>query len=351
MGIIIALIIFSFLIFFHELGHFLVARFWGVKVEVFSIGFGKKIYSKQIGDTEWSISSIPLGGYVRMKGQDDSDPRAINYDDDSYTSKTPWQKITILLAGPFANFLLAFFLYMAIAFMGIPKLLPVVGDLNTSLPASISGMKSSDRIVEVNGNPIKYWEDLSQAINNSQTEVINFTVLRANNYINLEITPTTIDDVNRFGEPIQRKVIGIAPKQEIIYLQYGISDTITYAYNNTIEASLLIVKSVQKLITGAIGSDKVSSVIGITDMISKASTVSLTYLLFLTALISVNLGVLNLLPIPALDGGHIMANLYEWIRNKAPDEEIMYRITLVGWGFLLSIMLLGVYNDLNRMLG
>ena len=104
MGIFVALLVLSFLIFFHELGHFTAARFFGVQVDVFSIGFGKKIFSKQIGKTEWSISMIPLGGYVKMKGQDDSDPTAVNYDSDSYTNKKPWQRIIILLAGPLLTF-------------------------------------------------------------------------------------------------------------------------------------------------------------------------------------------------------------------------------------------------------
>ena len=129
MGTLVALLVLSVLIFFHELGHFAAARFFVVQVDVFSIGFGKKLYSKMIGKTEWSLSAIPLGGYVKMKGQDDSDPTAVSYDDDSYNVKKPWQRIIILLAGPFANFLLAFVLYFAIANIGVPKLLPYVGEV------------------------------------------------------------------------------------------------------------------------------------------------------------------------------------------------------------------------------
>ena len=134
MGIFTALTVFSFLIFFHELGHFIAARFFGVHVEVFSIGFGKRFITKQIGDTEWSFSIIPLGGYIRMKGQDDSDPSFVSYDDDSYNAKSPWQRIIISLAGPFANFLLAFLLYLSISQIGMPKILSTVADLNQSHP-------------------------------------------------------------------------------------------------------------------------------------------------------------------------------------------------------------------------
>ena len=128
------LLVLSVLIFFHELGHFTAARFFGVQVDVFSIGFGKKLYSRMIGKTEWSISAVPLGGYVKMKGQDDADPTKVSYDEDSYNAKKPWQRIIILLAGPFANFLLAFLLYFAIANLGVPKLLPYVGKVNVQTP-------------------------------------------------------------------------------------------------------------------------------------------------------------------------------------------------------------------------
>jgi hypothetical protein len=145
MGIVVALLVLSVLIFFHELGHFTAARFFGVRVDVFSIGFGKKLFTKKIGDTQWSLSAIPLGGYVKMKGQDDSDPTKISYDEDSYNVKKPWQRIIILLAGPFANFLLAFILYFAIANMGVPKLLPYVGKVGENTPAYQAGLKSQRR--------------------------------------------------------------------------------------------------------------------------------------------------------------------------------------------------------------
>jgi len=134
MGILVALLVLSFLIFFHELGHFTAARLFGVRVDVFSIGFGKRLWIKKIGQTEWSLSAIPLGGYVKMKGQDDTDPTLKSSDPDSYNAKKPWQRIVILLAGPFANFLMAFLLYLAIAYMGVPKLLPYVGQVSKDAP-------------------------------------------------------------------------------------------------------------------------------------------------------------------------------------------------------------------------
>ena len=351
MGILVSLLILSFLIFFHELGHFTAARFFGVQVDVFSIGFGKKLFTKMIGKTEWSLSAIPLGGYVKMKGQDDSDPTNVSYDPDSYTSKQPWQRIVILLAGPFANFLFAFFLYLAIANIGIPKLLPTVGVVGENTPALQAGMQKGDTILAINLTPVEYWEDIGKLINSSSGTPIHVLIKRDNERIDLTIAPKAIEDKNIFEEPIQRKIIGISPSGAQTSVTYGLVDGIDYALNETKKASALIFKSVQKLLTGAVGADKVGGVITIIDITAQATHAGLVSLLFFTALISVNLGVLNLLPIPALDGGHIMFNLYEMIRGKAPSEMVLYRLTVGGWAILLGLMFLGVYNDINRLMG
>ena len=351
MGIFTALIILSFLIFFHELGHFTAARFFGVQVDVFSIGFGKKLFSRQIGKTLWTLSMIPLGGYVKMKGQNDSDPSFVSYDEDSYNVKRPWQRIVILLAGPFANFLLAFLLYLSISAIGIPKLLATVGEANLTQPAYQSGMRSGDKIIQINGKPIIFWEEMAQTIQNNPS-MLNIMVLRGGEYIDLKVTPKLQKVPNRFNEIIERKIIGIKPDiNSTQNVQYGVYDGLDYAYTQTKNASMLIVKGLQKLLSGLVPMEQVGGVVSIVDVTAKASNVGFIALLFFTALISVNLGVLNLLPIPALDGGHIVFNLYEMITKRKPNEEIMYKLTLMGWAILLTLMLLGLYNDINRLLG
>jgi len=351
MGIFTALIVFSFLIFFHELGHFIAARYFGVHVEVFSIGFGKRFITKQIGETEWSLSMIPLGGYIRMKGQDDSDPSFVSYDNDSYNAKSPWQRIIISLAGPFANFLLAFLLYLSISQIGMPKILSTVADLNQSHPAYEAGIRAGDNITNINGQPIVYWEEMANGIQKSQTP-LNIRVLRENEYLDFSVTPKLLETKNRFGEVIERSIIGISPDfNATANVQYGLGHGIDYAYEQTKAASMLIINGLQKLITGIIPMDNLSGVVGIVDTTSKVSAMGFVALLAFAALISVNLGVINLLPIPALDGGHIMFNLYEMITNKTPNEEVMFKLTLMGWGVLLSLMLLGLYNDINRLIG
>ena len=344
MGTLISLLVFSFLIFFHELGHFLAARYFGVHVEVFSIGFGKRILTKKFGATEWSLSLIPLGGYVRMKGQDDSDPTKKSYDYDSYNSKSPAQRIVISLAGPFANFLLAFLLYLSISFIGIPTPLANVGSVIKNYPAQEAGLKPNDTIVDINGKRIKFWKEIGENIQ-LRGEPISLTILRDNNYIDLTITPKLEKETNRY-------LIGIQPNENAIErVRYGLNEGVNFAYNQTQHASLYIIQSLKKLITGSIPANNVGGVIGIVDTTTKVSHLGLVALLMFTALISVNLGVINLLPIPALDGGHVMFHLYELIMKKPANEEIMFKLTLLGWGLLLSLMILGFYNDINRLFG
>jgi len=350
MSLIVALLVMSFLIFFHELGHFLAARVMGVKVLVFSIGFGKKLLSRQIGDTQWSISAIPLGGYVQMKGQDDSDPTKVSYDPDSYTTTTPLQKIFILLAGPFANFLLAFMLYLAMTDLGIPKPLPIVGEFTPDSPAHIAGLQKGDKIIQINHHRIRYWEEIGPIIERSQ-EAMRFGVEREGKVVDIDIEAKMINDKNIFGEPIQRRVVGIVPSGESTIVYYGFVDSIIYAWEKTLWATTFIFQSVEKLISGVVGLDKLGGVITIVDVTAKASNMGLLTLLSFAALVSVNLGVLNLLPIPALDGGHIMFNLYEMITKKAPSMEAMYRFTVVGWMILITLMFIGLYNDINRLMG
>ena len=343
-----ALIILSFLIFFHELGHFLMARLVGVKVEVFSIGFGKKLFCKKIGDTDWCISAVPLGGYVQMKGQDDSDPLKKSDDPDSYTSKTPWQRILILLGGPGFNFLLAIIIYLFLATTGWQKLAPVIGKTIPDTPAA-KVLKPGDKIIEINGVEVKSWDDIPKIIQKS--DVLHIKVKRNGKIIMLTLKPKTTISQNIFKEQIKRKIIGIVPSGEVIKVKYPFWEALNVSIEKFINDATLIAKSVQKLVTGAIGVDNLSGPIGIVDVTAKVANLGIQPLLLLAALLSVNLGVLNLLPIPALDGGHIIFNLYEAVFKREINEEIMYKLTLAGWAILGSLMFIGIYNDLTRLIG
>ena len=349
MSWIIALLILSALIFFHELGHYSAAKFFGVYVEVFSIGFGKKLFSFNWLGTLWQISAIPLGGYVKMKGQDDLDPAALSLDTDSYNSKKPWKRIIILLAGPLANFILAWFLLYAIALGGPKALSPVIGIVSPNSPAQTAGLQKNDRILSINGEAITQWDELSEAIVDSTT-TLTLQVQRANTLQFITLTPRVSESTNMFKEKIYKRMVGIAPSGDTYTLHLDPIEGIHYATKETVNASLMIFQSVQKLITGVVPAKELGGVVSIVKITADATAYGWMSLFFFAALISVNLGVLNLLPIPALDGGHIVFNLYEIIRKKAPSEAVITKLTIGGWVILLGLMTLGLYNDITRLM-
>ena len=302
MGTITFLLVLSFLVFFHELGHFLAARYFGVKVHVFSIGFGKQLFAKEWMGTTWQFALIPLGGYVKMKGQDDSNPALIEEGNDSYNNKLPWQRIVILFAGPFANFILAAILYFSIALMGATAWAPQIGQVVVNSPAYHAGILPNDEIIKINDTDIKAWDEIGKAIINSDGP-LKFFIEREGLIIAKTIDPQVSDSENMFKEKIKKRMIGISPSGKVITLELSFSEALIYAYDKTVFASTMIFQGVQKLISGVIPSSEVGGVISIGKVISDASESSIIALFSITALISVNLGVLNLLPIPALDGG------------------------------------------------
>jgi len=348
MGWLISLLVLSLLIFFHELGHFLAAKLMGVHVKVFSIGFGKKIASFQWGKTEWRIAMIPLGGYVQMKGQEDLDPSARSQDDDSYNVKRPWQRIFILLAGPFANFLLAFVLFWFIALGGPQVLSPVIGQVVKDSPAQLAGLQTDDIITQINGIPIETWDEMAENISQSEGS-IDFLIERSGYLQHFTITPQMREARNDFNETVQRRMIGIGAAG--VSKELEVKNSLTYAWDKTLWASGLIFGGVQRLVSGAVPAKELGGVISIVKITADASDQGWMPVLFFAALISVNLGVLNLLPIPALDGGHIVFNLYEMLFRRAPTEAMLIRLTIGGWAILIGLMFLGIYNDVTRLIG
>jgi regulator of sigma E protease len=224
----------------------------------------------------------------------------------------------------------------------------VVGD---DTPAMIAKVQKGDKIISVNSKKILYWEEIGAEINTLNRGDINLIIERDSKQIELILTPKVIDDKNIFEEDIKRRIIGISPSGDVVEVTYGLIGGFDYAWQETLKASTLIFQSVQKLLTGAVSTDKLGGVITIVDVTSQASSAGIVALLFFSALISVNLGVLNLLPIPALDGGHIMFNIYEMLRGKAPSENALYYMTIGGWVMLFGLMFLGLYNDINRLIG
>lgn len=338
----------SFLIFFHELGHFLAARSLGIKVNTFSIGFGEKIYTKNIGGTDYCLSAIPLGGYVQLKGQDDTDPKAKNYDADSYNVLSPIKRIYILFAGPFFNFILAFFIYILLGFIGVEKRAPIVGYIVEGSAAESAGIAVNDKILAVNGVKINEWGEISK---NVKLEPSTILIDRNGSILSINLTPKIGETINIFNEKIQHPLIGIRSNGEVIKIYHTGLSSLKFAFYETVEASKLIFKSLEKLIIGDIPLKEVGGILQIANVTSKAAKISISVLLTIMAFISANLGVFNLLPIPALDGGHILFNLYELIFRREVNERVLIMLTYCGWALLLGIMVLATFNDIMRLSG
>lgn len=353
----IAILALSFLIFFHELGHFVVARICGVRVEVFSLGFGKKILSFTHKNTQYALSLIPLGGYVKLKGQDDAyllknkpestKEEQILHDSDSYISKTPLQRIAILFAGPLFNLLLAFILYVIVALNGVPSVLPVVGEVMADSPAYHAKLQQNDKILLINDEKIHSWNELDKAIANSQ--YLKMQIERDGQILDISITPEYKEGKNVFNESIMRYFIGIKSANDIGSVAFSSLDSLSYAFSQCLESSTLIAQSIYKLINGSVPTSELRSVVGIVGVIDSVSF-DIIRVFLIVALISINLCIINLAPIPALDGGHIIFNIYEMITKKPPNEKIAYMLTLCGWAILLALMMLGLFNDFVDLL-
>ncbi|WP_104748450.1 RIP metalloprotease RseP [Helicobacter cetorum] len=343
--LVIAILMLAFLIFIHELGHFTIARICGVKVEVFSIGFGKKLCFFKLFNTQFALSLIPLGGYVKLKGMDKEESDE-NKHSDSYAQKSSFQKLWILFGGAFFNFLFAILVYFFLALSGEKALLPIIGDLeNNALEA---GLLKGDKILSINGVPIVHWNDIGLEVRKSQGELI-LEIERNNHILEKRITPKNVVIPNESNEMMKYKVIGIKPNiQKVGIVSYSFFQAFKLALNRFKEGVDLIIDSLRRLIIGSASPKELSGVIGIVGALSHANSFS-TLLLF-GAFLSINLGILNLLPIPALDGAQMLGVIFKSLFKTTLPTPILNMLWLVGVGFLVFVMFLGLFNDITRLL-
>ena len=340
MGIVLAILIFGFIVFFHELGHFLLARKNGIDVDEFWIGMGPTLLHKKIGNTDYCLKLFPIGGACMM-GEDEVD----DCSEGSFNSKSPWRRISVIAAGPVFNFILAFLCGMVfIGIMGVDK--PVIGAVGENTPAAEAGLEAGDQIVKIDDKSIHIFREISLYNQFHQGEAMEVTYEREGQKNTVAITP----EKNEYGYYMMGVTsIGYTKANVLESVQYGLYE-VKYWIDMTLE-------SLGQLITGRIGVDQLSGPVGVVDAVDttyKASKSGGALLVFLNMLrmailLSANLGVMNLLPIPALDGGRLVFLVIELIRGKRVPPEKEGYVHLAGMAALLCLMAFVMFNDIRRI--
>ena len=440
-----AAVLLGILIFVHEFGHFLFAKLLGVKVLKFSLGFGPKLLGRKFGDTEYLISAVPLGGYVKMLGQSDNpqeEEEEVPEEEKvrAYNFQPIWKRFLIVFSGPFFNLIFAAFIFVLVFLSGVPVPQPDIGKVEENSPAAAAGLSTGDRVIRIDGKDVASWHDISEAISDNQGKKLLFKVKRDDVLIEIQVSPKKKVDKNIFGEdkeawsvgiePLVLPVVGelmkdsragkagllkgdriieingktlktwqdmtdlihenpekpllfriqrdqqvmdmsITPKKEVYQTpdgeekaigligikplgndfikKFGPIESVSLGLKRTWDISVLTILSMVKLIQRVIPSNTIGGPIMIFQMAGEqASQGALNFFTFM-AVISINLGVLNLLPIPILDGGHILFLGIEAVIRRPLNENVIMIAQKVGLVLLLSLMAFAFYNDIVRL--
>lgn len=346
------LIALGVLIFVHELGHFSVAKRLGVLVQRFSIGFGPVLLRRRRGETEYAISALPLGGYVKMLGEeDDTEPEVAAAPERAFQHQALGRRAAIVFAGPAMNFLFAFLAYAAVfAFIGVetPSNTTRVGGVSAGLPAEAAGIHADDVIKAVDGTPVATWEELSKAVVASDGKTLTLTVERGGKEFPLAVTPKLQDGRTLIGEktaPVYR--IGIEASHD--WEQVGPIHAVGLAAQQTWRVSNLVVQGLGAMFTGRVPLRELGGPIAIARAAGQQARQGAKYYLMTMAFLSVNLGVLNLFPIPGLDGGLLFFFLIEAVMRRPLAQRHREIAQQVGLFVLVTLMLFVFYNDIHRL--
>ncbi|MEK7741809.1 MAG: RIP metalloprotease RseP, partial [Nitrospirota bacterium] len=436
-----AIVLLGILIFVHELGHFLFAKKLGVRVLKFSLGFGPKLIGKKYGDTEYLVSAVPLGGYVKMLGEEPGDELKEEDKPFAYNYQPVWKRFLIVFSGPVFNLFFAAAIFFVVFLSGVPVPKPYAGKVMDNSPAAAAGLMTGDRITAINGKTVSGWDDIDVSVNESRGEKLLFKIEREGKIIELTVTPEKKTGKNIFGEntevmdigimpllypevgeviknavaekagikkgdriveiegapiktwhdmtamihgspekPLRLKIkrdenfleltvtpgkktlkypdgsekqiglIGIGPAGNNVIKKYNPFEAASLGVKRTWDMVVLTVVGIVKLIQRIIPADTLGGPIMIFQMAGQQASLGVMNFFLFMAVISINLGVLNLLPIPILDGGHILFLGIEAVRRKPLSEKVMMIAQRIGLAIIITLMVFAFYNDIMRFI-
>jgi regulator of sigma E protease len=349
MTVLSAVVLLGVIIFVHEMGHFLSAKLVGVRVLKFSLGFGPKIVSRKYGETEYLISSIPLGGYVKMFGEEPGEKLSDEEKPSAYTYQPVWKRFIIVFSGPLFNLIFAIIIFFCVLIYGIPVLLPEVGEVITKSPAEEAGVMKGDTIVSINRSRINQWDEMTEIIHNNPGRKLDFEVKRKGEIISFSIVPEKKMLKDIFGQEKEIGLIGIKPSGNTFIRKSSLQVAAADSISRTWEIIVLTLVTIVKLIQRVIPMETIGGPIMILQVAGQQASLGVLNFLVLMAIININLGVLNLLPIPILDGGHILFLGIEAIRKRPLGEKIMSIAQKGGLLFLITLFGFVFYNDFMRI--
>lgn len=332
MTIIYAIIIFCLLIFVHELGHFIAAKLCGVKVNAFAVGMGPAFWKKQKGETEYSLRIFPVGGFCAMEGEDEE-----SEDERAFNKKPAWQRAIVLAAGSFMNLLTAIILMIIIAFWQGEATNTIETVIDGS-PAFEAGIKAGDEVLFIDEAKIEEWSDLQSAVGENQGEPVQVTVLRDGQELEFSAIP-------EYDEQVGRSKIGIAPE-----MKRNPVTAVGRGVQSTWDMTVMMYDIIVKLFTGDVSAKELSGPVGIVYVVNDSAKAGIIYVVYLAALLSLNLAVMNLLPFPALDGGRLLFLLIRKVTGRRVTDEMEGKIHFVGIMLLFALMIYVTWNDIVRFI-
>ncbi len=344
------------LVFVHEYGHYIVGRWCGVKADTFSIGFGRKIlgWTDKRG-TEWKIGWLPLGGYVQFAGdrdavsQPDADWQSLPANERSHTfpAQPVWKRALIVVAGPVTNFLFAILILAGFAgFVGTPTSPPVIGSVQAGSAADVAGLRAGDRIVSIDGRQMDVFMDIPMTVAHRPGEEMSVRVERGGSEQVFRVTPRLVKEKDQFGKEFERALLGVAAGK-VVFEKVPLAEAPLVAARQTGQIIRQTGEVLGQLLSGNRSVKDLSGPLKIAQVSGEAASMGPEALIFLAALISINLGFINLLPLPMLDGGHLLFYAYEAIRRRPAPPQAQEWAFKFGFAAVVTLMLVVTFNDLG----